>query len=97
MQEMLTRWGTATVWDLGSDPINSLALRRRVDSGEVRGPQILLTGNIFPKGGHPVYLPPQILLKVLPEIAARGCDELWLNPGAESEEVKYLVERRRIQ
>ena len=59
---MLTRWGTATVWDLGSDPINSLALRRRVDSGEVRGPQILLTGNIFPKGGHPVYLPPQMQL-----------------------------------
>jgi imidazolonepropionase-like amidohydrolase len=62
MQEMLTRWGTATVWDLGSEPINSLALRRRVDSGEVPGPQILLTGNIFPKGGHPVYLPPQMQL-----------------------------------
>ncbi|HON06537.1 MAG TPA: CoA-binding protein [Verrucomicrobiota bacterium] len=34
-----------------------------------------------------VYLPPQITLKLLPDIAAKGCDELWLNPGAESEEV----------
>jgi imidazolonepropionase-like amidohydrolase len=62
IQEMLTRWGITTVWDLGSSPINSLALRRRVDSGEVPGPQIFLAGSIFPKGGHPVYLPPEIQL-----------------------------------
>ncbi len=41
-----------------------------------------------------VYLPPRVLLKVLPDIAARGCDELWLNPGTESEEV--LVEAARL-
>jgi predicted CoA-binding protein len=34
-----------------------------------------------------VYLPPPLVEKVLPEIAERGCDELWLNPGTESEEV----------
>lgn len=34
-----------------------------------------------------VYLPPAVLLKVLPDIAAKGCDELWLNPGTESDEV----------
>jgi len=34
-----------------------------------------------------VYLAPQVLRKVLPDIAKRGCDELWLNPGTESEEV----------
>src|SRR6185436_274039 len=34
-----------------------------------------------------VYLPPPVLLKVLPDIAAKGCDELWLNPGTESDEV----------
>ena len=34
-----------------------------------------------------VYLPPPLLLKTLPEIAAKGCDELWLNPGCESDEV----------
>ena len=62
MQEMLTRWGFTTVWDLGSDPTDSLALRNRVNSGEVRGPNILLAGDIFPKGGHPVYLPAEIKL-----------------------------------
>jgi imidazolonepropionase-like amidohydrolase len=62
MQEMLTRWGFTTVWDLGSDPNNSSALRRRVDSGEIPGPKILLAGAIFPKGGHPVYLPPEMKL-----------------------------------
>src|SRR5262245_32159659 len=40
-----------------------------------------------------VYLPPSILLKVLPEIAMKGCDELWLNPGTESDEVLSEVER----
>ena len=31
-----------------------------------------------------IYLPPELAIKMLPEIAARGCDELWLNPGSES-------------
>jgi predicted CoA-binding protein len=40
-----------------------------------------------------VYLPPPILLKVLPDIAAKGCDELWLNPGTDSDEVLAEVDR----
>ena len=40
-----------------------------------------------------VYLPPSVLLKVLPDIARRGCDELWLNPGTESDEVLAEAER----
>lgn len=40
-----------------------------------------------------VYLPPEVLLGVLPEIAARGCDELWLNPGTESDAVLAECER----
>jgi hypothetical protein len=46
MQEMLGQWGFTTVWDLGSDPNNSLALRRRVESGEIPGPRILLAGDL---------------------------------------------------
>jgi predicted CoA-binding protein len=34
-----------------------------------------------------VYLPPAIGLKALDEIAAKGAKEVWLNPGAESDEV----------
>jgi hypothetical protein len=41
-----------------------------------------------------VYVPPPVLLKILPEIAAKGCDELWLNPGTESPEV--LAEAARL-
>lgn len=40
-----------------------------------------------------VYLPPAVLLKVLPAIAALGCDELWLNPGTASDEVLSEAER----
>ena len=41
-----------------------------------------------------VYVPPPIVLKLLPDIAAIGCDELWLNPGTESDEV--LSEATRL-
>jgi len=34
-----------------------------------------------------VYLPPAVLAKTLADIASRGCDELWLNPGTDSDEV----------
>ena len=40
-----------------------------------------------------VYLAPPLLLGLLPDIAARGCDELWLNPGTESDEVLTEAER----
>lgn len=43
-----------------------------------------------------VYLPPPVLLKVLHDIAARGCDELWLNPGTESNEVIAEAERWKL-
>jgi len=66
MQEMLTRWGFTAVWDLGSEPADTLALRRRIAAGEIRGPAIFLAGSIFPKGGHPVYLPAAM---ILPEAA----------------------------
>ena len=39
------------------------------------------------------YLPPQILLGLLPAIAQRGCDELWLNPGTDSLEVVAEAQR----
>lgn len=62
MQAMLTKWGFTTVWDLGSDPRDLLPLRQRVNSGEVLGPTILFAGNIFPRGGHPAYLPAELQL-----------------------------------
>jgi uncharacterized protein len=40
-----------------------------------------------------VYLPPPVLLKVLPDIAAKGCEEFWLNPGTESDEILAQAEK----
>jgi imidazolonepropionase-like amidohydrolase len=62
MREMLTRWGFTAVWDLGSNPQNTMTIRKRVESGEVPGPRIFMAGDIFPKGGHPVYLPAEMQL-----------------------------------
>jgi hypothetical protein len=43
-----------------------------------------------------IYLPPAVGLKVLPEIAARGCKELWLNPGSESDELVAAAEAQEL-
>jgi predicted CoA-binding protein len=40
-----------------------------------------------------LYVPPAVGLQLLPDIAERGCDELWLNPGADSEELVAAAER----
>ena len=101
MQEMLTRWGFTTVWDIGSNPDNSLPLRRRVNSGEVLGPTILLAGNMFPKDGHPAYLPSdaQLPMVATPEQAEQlarrymqmGMDGIKLFTGAYKGEDQPVV------
>jgi hypothetical protein len=37
------------------------------------------------------------VLGVLPAIAERGCDELWLNPGTESEDVLAAAEKLGLE
>jgi predicted CoA-binding protein len=44
-----------------------------------------------------VYLPPQITLKVLPEIAERSPGQFFINPGAESPEVVEEAGRLGLQ
>jgi imidazolonepropionase-like amidohydrolase len=57
LQAMLTRWGFTTVFDLASSTENTLALRRRIDTGEIAGPMILTVGDpFFPKDGTPIYV-----------------------------------------
>jgi hypothetical protein len=34
-----------------------------------------------------LYLPPKIGLALIDDIADKGCDQLWLNPGSESPEL----------
>lgn len=47
LQEMLTRWGFTTVFDIASVLENTTLIRRRIESGEVKGPRILTTGEPF--------------------------------------------------
>ncbi len=54
---MLTRWGYTTVVDTASLPENTVALRRRIESGEVAGPRILTAGApLYPPQGIPYYV-----------------------------------------
>ena len=44
LTNMLTRYGYTTVFDITSDRDNTLAMRDRIEKGEVRGPRILTAG-----------------------------------------------------
>lgn len=56
LQEMLTRWGFTTVFDVASVLDNTTLIRRRIESGEVDGPRILTVGEpLWTKGGTPIY------------------------------------------
>jgi imidazolonepropionase-like amidohydrolase len=75
MQEMLTKWGFTTVWDIASFPGDTLPLRQRVNSGEIPGPRIYTTaGAIYPENGIPVYIPPAIASLIKPYEAATPAD-----------------------
>src|SRR5262249_49175845 len=44
LDTMFNRWGFTTVFDIASVLENTLALRQRIESGELRGPRILTVG-----------------------------------------------------
>ena len=57
LEEMFTRWGFTTVFDIGSVLENTTLIRRRIETGDVKGPRILTTGEPFwGKGGTPIYV-----------------------------------------
>lgn len=54
---LLTRYGFTTAFDIASDRDNTLALRQRLNQGELKGPRLLTAGwPLFPAQGLPVYL-----------------------------------------
>jgi imidazolonepropionase-like amidohydrolase len=54
LQDMLTRYGFTSVFDIGSVWENTRRLRDRIDSGEVPGPKIRTTGEgLVPPGALP--------------------------------------------
>jgi hypothetical protein len=83
LRAMLTRWGVVRAVDVGSAPPNTLALRRRIESGEVPGPSIMLaSGSFVPVGGSPYYVLP-LRLPELTDSAQAGAlvDRLLDVPG----------------
>jgi imidazolonepropionase-like amidohydrolase len=72
LNQMLTRFGFTTVVDTGSLVANTIALRQRIERGDVTGPAILTAGvPLYPQNGIPIYLrdlPPK-LLQQLPQPA----------------------------
>ena len=91
LRAMLTSYGVVHVVDTGSFLPNTLALRRRIESGEVPGPSILTAGSGFASGGGSPYyiLPAKIPELTRPEDAAlidaelaRGGDIVKLFTGS---------------
>jgi imidazolonepropionase-like amidohydrolase len=70
LSDMFVRYGFTTVVDTGSFLLNTVAIRRRIASGEVAGPRILTAGTpLYPPDGIPYYLsdlPPEIR-KIIPQ------------------------------
>ena len=57
MQQMFTRWGFTTVFDIASVLSNTENIRDRIEAGEIPGPRILTVGDPFyPDHGTPIYV-----------------------------------------
>ena len=92
LRAMLTSYGVVRVVDTGSWLPNTLALRRRIESGEIPGPSIMTVGTGFvPEGGSPYYLLPRRLPELRNAEAAatlvgaeidRGADAVKLFTGS---------------
>jgi imidazolonepropionase-like amidohydrolase len=96
MIEMVTHSGFATVVDTGSDGENTVALRRRVESGEVLGPRILTAGiPLFPAHALPYYLaelPAELKAKMAqPETPADAAKVVDTNRAAGYDIVKLFT------
>jgi imidazolonepropionase-like amidohydrolase len=85
LREMLLQYGFVHVLDTGSYLDNTLALRRRVESGEVPGPEIWTTGAPFTApGGTPIYARPIELPALATPEAARDSVRVRLDRGADA-------------
>lgn len=97
LEAMLTRWGVTTVVDTASFLTNTLALRRRIDAGEVKGPRILTAGlALYPPDGIPYYVrevvPPDLIsLLPQPSTAAQATARVAENLDAGADLVKLFT------
>ncbi len=79
LQAMLKRWGFTTVFDSASVLENTTLIRRRIESGEVRGPRILTVGGAVLDERWNAYLCeaiPRIQSHHIPEVPQSATDLL---------------------
>ncbi len=103
LRAMLTSRGVVSVLDTGSSPENTQALRRRIASGEVPGPAIMMaSGSLVPEGGSPYYVLPARLPEVtsVPQatmivdaVLDRGADGIKIFSGSWASQTSIVVMR----
>jgi imidazolonepropionase-like amidohydrolase len=71
LQDMLTRYGFTSVFDLGSPWENTRVIRQRIESGEVPGPRIRSTGEVLIA---PRAMPADNILAVLGDMPLRNLE-----------------------
>jgi len=86
IKKMLTRYGFTYVFDLATLDINNLlAVRKRIEKGEVQGPTILTAGVPFaPEKGSPFYINPLKLPEISSPEDAREFVNKQLDAGADA-------------
>ena len=71
LADMLLSRGFTTVIDLGSNPADTFAIRRRIEKGELTGPYIYTAGTaLYPPHGVPFYIretAPAWMVRMLPQ------------------------------
>jgi imidazolonepropionase-like amidohydrolase len=76
LADMFLSRGFTTVIDLGSNPADTLAIRRRVEKGELVGPYIYTAGTaLYPPHGVPFYVrdnAPAWMVALMPQPASPG-------------------------
>ena len=104
LQDMLTRFGFTSVFDIGSIWENTRSLRDRIESGEVPGPKIRSTGlGLIPSGGAPsdtVVAMMGWITTPLPEVAdaaqAAAASVKLLNEGVDGIKVFASAQRNAV-
>jgi imidazolonepropionase-like amidohydrolase len=97
IEAMLTRYGFTTVFDTASDVLNTVALRQRIEKGDIRGPRILTAGiPLYPPDGIPFYLrdlPPEVLAKMnqQPRNAAEARENVRQNLASGADGTKLFL------
>jgi len=85
LDAMFNRWGFTTVFDIASVLDNTLALRRRIEDGELRGPRILTTG-------EPLWTEPPVYVRGFLKTAGIEMPVVT-TPASAAERVKVLIAR----